>query len=100
MVLTARLIEAPEALAMGLVTRVVPHEKVLEAAFEHAERIAANAPVAVRLAKKAAYRSFDADVDTALELAATYQAIAQNTADHLEAVDAILTKREPDFKGD
>ena len=48
---------------------------------------------------RAAYRSWDLDVDTALELAASYQGMVQNTDDHKEAVDAILSKRAPDFKG-
>ena len=44
-------------------------------------------------------RSWFEPLDTALELAATYQGIVQNTEDHLEGVNAILEKREPDFKG-
>jgi 2-(1,2-epoxy-1,2-dihydrophenyl)acetyl-CoA isomerase len=54
----------------------------------------------VRLTKRAAYRSFDADVETALELAATFQGMSQNTADHREAVAAILEKRAPTFRGE
>ncbi len=99
MVLTGRVITAEEGLAMGLVHRVVDGDAVMAAAMEVAEAIAQNPPVAVRLAKKAAYRSFDADADTALELAATYQGIAQNTEDHREAVAAMLDKRDPNFTG-
>lgn len=99
MILSARVIEAGEALAMGLVHRVVEPEELMGAAKEMAESICANAPVAVRLAKKAAYRSFGASLEDALEMAATYQGIVQNTADHAEAVSAMLDKRTPVFNG-
>ncbi len=99
LVLTGRVFDAVEAERMGLVHRVVPADDLMTAAREHAELIAANAPVAVRLTKRAAYRSRGADLETALELAATFQGIAQNTDDHLEAVEAILGKREPEFHG-
>lgn len=99
MVLTGRILETDEALAMGLVHQVVERESLAQAAQTMARAIAANAPLAVRLAKRAAYRSYDADMSTALELAATYQGMVQNTADHQEAVEAILAKRAPTFTG-
>jgi 2-(1,2-epoxy-1,2-dihydrophenyl)acetyl-CoA isomerase len=100
LVLTGRLIEADEALAIGLVHRVVDPTELLSSARELALSIAANAPLAVRMTKRAAYRSWDLDVDTALELAATFQGMVQNTADHREAVQAILEKRSPSFRGE
>jgi len=99
MVLTGRVITAQEGLQLGLVHRVVEAEAVMAAAMEYAEAIAQNPPVAVRLTKMAAYRSFDADADTALELASTYQGIVQSTEDHREAVAAMLEKRTPTFTG-
>ena len=99
MVLTGRLVDADEALGLGLVHRVVEPDALMQAALELAGSVAANAPLAVRLTKRAAYRSFDADLETALELAATYQGMVQNTQDHQEAVAAILDKRPPKFDG-
>lgn len=99
MILTGRVVEVDEALAMGLVLAVVEREAVLDEAKARARMITANAPLAVRLAKRAAYRSWDLDVDTALELAASFQGMVQNTEDHREAVDAILGKRAPSFRG-
>ena len=61
--------------------------------------IAQNAPLAVRLAKSAAYLSWDLGLDDALNLAATYQGIVQNTADHDEGVAAMMEGRAPVFKG-
>ena len=55
--------------------------------------------VAVRLTKRAAVRGDDADAQVSLELAATYQGVAQNTADHDEAVLAMLERRTPKFHG-
>lgn len=100
LVLTGRLIETDEALAIGLVHEVTGPDDLVPAARRWAETIAANAPLAVRLTKRAAYRSWDVDVDTALELAASFQGMAQNTADHREAVAAILEKRLPTFRGE
>ena len=99
MVLTGRLVDATEALGLGLVHAVVPAAELMDAARQRASLIAQNAPLAVSLTKRAAYRSWDLDVDTALELAASYQGMVQNTEDHQEAVAAILGKRAPDFKG-
>ena len=99
LVLTGRLVDADEALALGLVHRVVQPEELQDAARAMAEQIAQNSPLAVRLTKRAAYRSWDADLETALELAASYQGMVQNTDDHREAVAAILEKRPPVFKG-
>ena len=64
-----------------------------------AGELAANAPVAVRLAKAALVHSHNQPIHLALELAATYQGIAQTTADHLEGVHALLEKRPARFEG-
>ncbi|PRP98509.1 putative enoyl-CoA hydratase echA8 [Enhygromyxa salina] len=84
--LTGRVIEAEEAHAIGLVHEVVAAEELLEVARARAEAIAANPPVAVQLTKRAAYRSYHADQATALELAASFQGIAQNHDDHARAL--------------
>jgi len=99
LMLTGRLVDADEAERIGLVHRVVEPAELLPAARALAGQIAANAPLAVRLTKRAAYRSHEADLEQALELAATYQGIVQNTADHREAVRAILERRPPVFTG-
>lgn len=99
LVLTGTLVDADEALRIGLVTDVVERDELLPTATKLAQTIAANAPLAVQMTKRAAYRSWDADVDTALELAATYQGMVQNTEDHKRAVEAILGKTTPEFVG-
>lgn len=99
LMLTARVVLGEEALAMGLVNRLVPLESLLDEAMATARQIAANAPLAVQLTKQAAYRAYTGELESALEHAATYQAIVQNTEDHLEAVNALLEKRAPRFQG-
>ena len=100
MIMSARLVDAEEALRIGLVHAVVPTgEDLMAEATRRATHFARLPPVALRLAKRAAYRSFDADLEVALELAATYQGIAQRTADHVEAVSALLERRPGHFTG-
>lgn len=100
LMLTGRVIDAEEAERIGLVIQVVQPEDLVQTAKTYAGLIAANAPRAVELTKRAAYRSWDADLETALELAATYQGMAQRTEDHVEAVAALLEKRAPKFSGE
>lgn len=99
LVLTGRLIDADEALRIGLVHAVHPPEELAAAAVARALLIAHNAPLAVRLTKAAAMRSWGLPLDHALELAATYQGVVQNTADHDEGVRALLERRPPRFEG-
>ena len=86
LVMTGRVLDAPSALAIGLVHELVPHAQLLEVAEARAAALAALPPMALQLTKRAAYRSYNADQATALELAATYQGIVQNMDDHAAAL--------------
>jgi 2-(1,2-epoxy-1,2-dihydrophenyl)acetyl-CoA isomerase len=86
LMLTARLVECDEALRLGLVHDVVPESELLAAATAKAEQIAALPPHAVALTKRAAYAAWRSDEAAALDLAATFQGIAQNHPDHLRAL--------------
>jgi enoyl-CoA hydratase/carnithine racemase len=97
LMLTGETIDAQRALAIGLVTCVVPHEQVMEKAMELANRIAANPSRTVRLTKRLLRESDRSTLQGSLELAAAYQALAHNTSDHDEAVRAFLEKRPPVF---
>lgn len=99
MALTGDTIDAAEALACGLVSRVVPDAELLDAARALARRIAANPPHAVRMTKRLLWEGRRADLSTLLEMASAMQAAAHATADHEEAVAAFLAKRPPQFKG-
>lgn len=98
LMLTGRMIDAREAERIGLVERVVPGSDLREAARETARQIAANAPLAVRLTKVAAYQAQHMTMEQALNAAATFQGIVQNSHDHIEGVKALLEKRAPTFR--
>ncbi|MEM1035035.1 MAG: enoyl-CoA hydratase-related protein [Myxococcota bacterium] len=99
LMLTGRVIDAATALRLDLVHEVCSPEETIPRARAIALEIARHAPLAVQLTKRAAYRSFETDLSNALELAATYQGIAQRTDDHREGVAALLERRDPKFSG-
>jgi enoyl-CoA hydratase/carnithine racemase len=100
MALTGDAIDAAEALACGLVSRVVPDADLLPTARALALRIAANPPHAVRLTKRLIREGRHSRIDTVLEMAAAFQALMHTTGDHAEAATAFLEKRRPVFRGD
>lgn len=97
--LTGDMIDAEEAQRIGLVSRIVPDDQLLDEARKFAERVAVNPPRAVRLAKRLLREAQHARLHDVLELSAAFQALAHETADHKEAVDAFSTKRAPKFTG-
>ncbi|MCP8939955.1 enoyl-CoA hydratase-related protein [Alsobacter sp. SYSU M60028] len=99
MALTGRVIEPQLAEAWGLATHVVPPEHLMDKAIEIAESMLAFPPISIRLNKRLMKRSAEMSLRDALDLAASYQAIAQNTTDQREALAALLEKRKPDYKG-
>jgi enoyl-CoA hydratase/carnithine racemase len=99
MAFTGQMIDAAEALACGLVSRVVAPEALMDEAMALARQIAANPPHAVRMAKRLIRESRLASLSTILEASAAAQALCHTTQDHAEAVNAFLEKREPKFTG-
>jgi 2-(1,2-epoxy-1,2-dihydrophenyl)acetyl-CoA isomerase len=99
MTFTGDLIDAESALACGLVSKLVSGERLLSEARSLAERIVANPPQAVRLAKRLLRESHHARLDDMLELSATFQALLQESEDHAEALAAAIDKRAPTFTG-
>jgi enoyl-CoA hydratase/carnithine racemase len=95
---TGDTLDAAEALRIGLVSRVVPHERLLDDALALARRIAANPVHSLRMSKKLLREGQHTRLDTLLELSAAFQAIAHETDDHREALDAWLGKRAPAFR--
>jgi enoyl-CoA hydratase/carnithine racemase len=99
-ILTGAPFTAKEALAWGLVSRVLAKDALEAAALETAERIAANAPIATRQAKKSIAMASQTD----LHVGYRYEIEAYNrmvpTRDRLEGVRAFNEKRKPDFKGE
>jgi len=98
--LTGDMLDAAEALACGLVSRVVPDDRLLDEARIVANKIAANPPHAVRMTKRLLREGHRATLANILELSAAMQALGHATADHDEAVDAFLARRTPSFTGE
>jgi enoyl-CoA hydratase/carnithine racemase len=98
MAFTGDTIDAQQALAWNLVSRVVPHAHLMDAARELAGRITANPSHSLRLTKRLMREAIHAPLDTILEMSAAFQAISHKTEDHAEAVNAFLEKRAPNFK--
>jgi enoyl-CoA hydratase/carnithine racemase len=99
MILTGDTYTAAEAREMGLVNKVVAADQVMDEALKLADRVAANPPRAVRLAKRLLREGQHSRLPDVLELSAAFQALAHETADHKEAVEAFLDKRPPVFTG-
>jgi enoyl-CoA hydratase/carnithine racemase len=99
MTLTGEMIDAADALACGLVSRVVPDAELLSVAMSVAEKIAANPPYAVRMCKRLMRQSQESSLAAVLEMSAAMQALAHETAEHEERIKAFLDKRKAESKG-
>jgi enoyl-CoA hydratase/carnithine racemase len=96
---TGDVLTPQEAKEVRLVSRVVPHEELMDAARALAGRIAANPPEMVRMTKRLLREGQHTRLSTLLEMSAAFQALAHSTEDHKEAVGAMLEKRKPTFTG-
>jgi enoyl-CoA hydratase len=99
MILTGRMLSAREALAFGLVARVVATEVWLDEAKRVAREIAAKGPISVRLAKEAVDKAFEAPLAVGIEFERRSFYLARASEDAGEGLTAFVEKRPPDFKG-
>ena len=97
MAFTGEALTAQQALACGLVSRVVPAEALMAEARALAAKIAANPGGVLRMTKRLLREGQNSTLESLLEMSAGYQAIAHKTADHEEAVRAFIEKRAPKF---
>ena len=98
MTFTGDFIEAEEAARIGLVSRVVDNDKLMDEAHALATKIAAQPVHSLRLTKRLLRDSQQVSLPIALELASNMQALVQHTKDQHEAVVAFTEKRKPKFE--
>jgi enoyl-CoA hydratase/carnithine racemase len=94
---TGDMIDAQQALAWNLVSRVVPDDQLMMSAQELAARIVKNPSHAIRMTKRLMREAIHARLDSVLELSAVFQAVSHKMPDHSEAVKAFVEKRDPRF---
>lgn len=99
LIFTGDVMDATEAMRIGLVSRVVSPEELMPVALELARKIAAGPPIAIRLAKRAIYRNAESDLRSALEFETFAQNACFETEDAREGIRAFVDKRAPVFRG-
>ncbi|HET6437498.1 MAG TPA: enoyl-CoA hydratase-related protein [Anaeromyxobacter sp.] len=99
LVLTARRVGAAEALSMGLVSQVAPPQRLRAEAMALAERVARNAPISLRQAKRAIERGISLPLDRGLDLEHQLYEECLESEDRREALRAFAEKRPPHFQG-
>ena len=96
---SGELFGAARALELGYVSRVVPHDTLMEEARAYAMRLAEGPPIAMQLAKRLVYRAMNQSFPEALESAQAAMTIVQSTEDSKEGPRAFREKRKPNFEG-
>ncbi|WP_202078450.1 enoyl-CoA hydratase-related protein [Caldalkalibacillus salinus] len=99
LLLTGKNLSAAEAYERGLVTKIVPHELVLNEAIKLARQIANQPPVAVTLIKESIYKALDTPTQTGMDFERNAFYMCFGTEDRLEGMQAFKEKRQPRFKG-
>jgi enoyl-CoA hydratase len=98
LMLTADMVDAERALAMGLINRVVGADELMDTAYDYAERIAANAPLAVFATKQSAVEGLALDLDAAYENETRHSDRVFATEDAKEGPRAFAEKRPPRWR--
>ncbi len=99
MMLSGRLVDAREAERIGLVLRVVPDDRLIDAALDVARGIRRNSPFGVEMTKEVMWANLDApSLEAAIHLENRTQILCTQTEDHHEALASFMDKREPRFR--
>lgn len=95
----AELVDAQEALRLGIVNRVYPDDELMPKTLEFARTVANAPPLSVKLIKRAVYQSATMDLASSLDLISSHMTLVRSSHDHDEAIKAMREKRKPRFLG-
>ena len=96
---TSKFVDAEEAKAIGLVMDVYPDDQLMEKTLEIASKIAAGAPISVRLIKRLVYQNQTMDLRSSLDMVSSHMTLARMSEDHVEAITAWREKRTGNYTG-
>src|SRR4030042_3009525 len=99
MILTGEIIDIQEAYRIGLVSKVVPSEKLMAVVRQMAQEIASKGPIALRYLKEAVYKGMDLTLEQGLHLEADLYLLLHTTKDRTEGIQAFLQKTPHQFEG-
>jgi enoyl-CoA hydratase/carnithine racemase len=99
LILSGDIIDAIEALNIGLISQVVPQKDVLATAMAFAQNAATKAPIALRYVKEAVNKGMDLTLEQGIRLEADLYFLIHTTADRTEGIKAFQEKRKAQFKG-
>lgn len=98
-ILLGDMIDAPTALELGIINKIVPVEELMDAAKQWAKKLAAKPPLALKMAKMAINSAWSCDIETGMVMEADAWGMLYGTEDQKEGMRAFLEKRQPSFKG-
>jgi len=99
MILTGEVIDAKEALRIGLVNKVVPKKDLMEVTMKMAQEMASKGPIALRYTKEAIYKGMDMTLEQGLHLEADLYLLIHTSNDRSEGIQAFREKKTPKFEG-
>ncbi|PLT33486.1 enoyl-CoA hydratase/isomerase family protein [Bacillus sp. V5-8f] len=95
---TGRIIDAQEASDMGLITKSVAHDSLMEETYKLANKLARGPQQVIRLMKRTVYQGLKTDLRTSLDMVSSFMGIVTEHPDYQEGINAISEKRKPKFK--
>lgn len=98
--LAAEPFDAGEALNIGMLNQVFPADELMERSREWARKVSENAPIAVRMIKRAVRQSLQMDLNTHLDMISSHMVVTRASVDHAEGIKAAEEGRKPVFKGE